>query len=146
MATPGSPTHWVKPGIEPASSQILVGFVSTVPQWELPVQLIFFLTKHIMRVNLRTIIFLLWKCWIPIVEKWTWANVCLIFHTKFISKRIIESIKFKTTKLLKYRKSIFIFNIWQKFLRIHKTLTMKRLSIKSFTLQKISVRKWKDKP
>ena len=32
----GSPTHQTRPGIEPPSSQILVGFVSTVPQWELP--------------------------------------------------------------------------------------------------------------
>ena len=32
----GSPTHWARPGIEPASSWILVGFISTVPQWELP--------------------------------------------------------------------------------------------------------------
>ena len=28
-------THWVRPGIKPASSLILVGFVSTAPQWEL---------------------------------------------------------------------------------------------------------------
>ena len=31
----GSLTHWMTPGIEPSSSWILVGFVSTVPQWEL---------------------------------------------------------------------------------------------------------------
>ena len=28
-------THWVRPGIEPASLWILVGFVSSEPQWEL---------------------------------------------------------------------------------------------------------------
>ena len=28
-------TQWAWPGIEPKSSQILVGFVSTEPQWEL---------------------------------------------------------------------------------------------------------------
>ena len=28
-------THWVRPGIEPATSWLLVGFVSTEPQWEL---------------------------------------------------------------------------------------------------------------
>ena len=28
-------THWVRPGIKPATSWLLVGFVSTVPQWEL---------------------------------------------------------------------------------------------------------------
>ena len=28
-------THWVRPGIEPASSWILVGFISAEPQWEL---------------------------------------------------------------------------------------------------------------
>ena len=31
-----SPTHRVRPGIEPASSWILVGFLTAVPQWELP--------------------------------------------------------------------------------------------------------------
>ena len=33
--TPDPLTHWLRPGIEPASSWILVGFISTVPQWEL---------------------------------------------------------------------------------------------------------------
>ena len=32
----GSLTHWARPGIKPASSWILVGFVSAAPQWELP--------------------------------------------------------------------------------------------------------------
>ena len=31
----GSPTHWVRPGIEPASLWILVRLISAVPQWEL---------------------------------------------------------------------------------------------------------------
>ena len=31
-------THEARPGIEPVSSWILVGFVSAEPQWELPVQ------------------------------------------------------------------------------------------------------------
>ena len=34
----GSPTHWVRPGIEPLSSWMLVGFLSAAPQWELPPQ------------------------------------------------------------------------------------------------------------
>ena len=37
----GSPTHWVRPGIEPTYSWILVIFISTVPQGELPAQGIF---------------------------------------------------------------------------------------------------------
>ena len=37
----GSLTHWAGPGIEPASSRIPVGFVSTAPQWELPLYLNF---------------------------------------------------------------------------------------------------------
>ena len=32
----GSLTLLVRPGIEPVSSWILVRFISTVPQWELP--------------------------------------------------------------------------------------------------------------
>ena len=34
-------THWVRPGIEPTSSWIPVGFISTVPQGEHPVFYIF---------------------------------------------------------------------------------------------------------
>ena len=32
----GSLTHWVRPGIEPATSWFLVGFISAALQWELP--------------------------------------------------------------------------------------------------------------
>ena len=32
----GSLTHWVRPGIKPASSWILVGFITTETRWELP--------------------------------------------------------------------------------------------------------------
>ena len=32
----GSLTHWVRPGIKATSSRILVRFVTTEPQWELP--------------------------------------------------------------------------------------------------------------
>ena len=38
----GSSMHWARPGIEPASSWILVRFVSTEPQWELLHLLLFF--------------------------------------------------------------------------------------------------------
>ena len=31
-----SPTYWVRPGIEPAFSWLLVGFLTPEPQWELP--------------------------------------------------------------------------------------------------------------
>jgi len=34
----GSPTHWARPGIKPASSCILVVFISAVPRWEFPQQ------------------------------------------------------------------------------------------------------------
>ena len=34
-------THWARPGIDPASSWILVGFISAAPQWELQHPLIF---------------------------------------------------------------------------------------------------------
>ena len=30
----GSLTHWAKPGIEPMSSWILDGFITTEPQWD----------------------------------------------------------------------------------------------------------------
>ena len=35
-ATPDPLTHRVRPGMEPATSWFLVGFVSTAPLWELP--------------------------------------------------------------------------------------------------------------
>ena len=34
-------THWMRSGIEPASSQILVGFTTAKPQWELLPQYLF---------------------------------------------------------------------------------------------------------
>jgi len=39
----GSLTHWARPAIEPASSWILVRFISVEPQWELRV---FFFSQH----------------------------------------------------------------------------------------------------
>ena len=42
MAMP-SLTHWEKPGIEPASSWFLVGFITTEPQWELHSTVLFWL-------------------------------------------------------------------------------------------------------
>ena len=32
-------TDWVKPGIEPVSSWMLVGFITIEPQWELPLSI-----------------------------------------------------------------------------------------------------------
>ena len=36
----GSPAHWARTGIKPASSEIL-GFISTAPQWEFPVSVLY---------------------------------------------------------------------------------------------------------
>ena len=38
-------THWARPGIKPVSTRILVGFVTTEPQWEL-LQLFFYGHTH----------------------------------------------------------------------------------------------------
>ena len=38
----GSLCHWARPGIKPISSGILVGFITTEPQWELPTTDFFF--------------------------------------------------------------------------------------------------------
>ena len=43
----GSLTHWVRPAIEPAFSWILVGFISTAPQWELQVCYFQFLSLNL---------------------------------------------------------------------------------------------------
>ena len=37
----GSLTHWTRPGIKPASSWFLAGFISAVSQWELPISTFF---------------------------------------------------------------------------------------------------------
>ena len=61
-----SPTHWARLGIEPASSWILVGFVSAAPWRELP-RIRFF--KSIIRINSimeGLSVFITWfllKCW-----------------------------------------------------------------------------------
>ena len=44
----GSLTHWARPGIEPASSLILVRFVSAEPWWELPFLLLYIHTPIIL--------------------------------------------------------------------------------------------------
>ena len=42
----GSLTHWTRPGFEPASSWLLVGFISTAPQQEFPSYMGFFVCLH----------------------------------------------------------------------------------------------------
>ena len=41
----GSPTHWARPGIEPAFSWILVGFITTEPQQKLSTSYIYLWLK-----------------------------------------------------------------------------------------------------
>ena len=53
----GSPTHWVRPGIEPASSWTLVGFISAAPQGELPKPYIF-ISWILLHVNYTSIKFI----------------------------------------------------------------------------------------
>ena len=43
----GCLTHWARPGIEPSTSWFLVGFISAVPKWELPVSFFFFFFSHV---------------------------------------------------------------------------------------------------
>ena len=40
-SNPGYLTHWVRPGIEPAFSWILVGFITSEPQWEFSMPTLF---------------------------------------------------------------------------------------------------------
>ena len=42
----GSLTHWTRPGIDPATSWILVGFISAEPQWELLFVFVLTLSKR----------------------------------------------------------------------------------------------------
>ena len=46
-------THWVRLGIQPATSWFLVGLISTAPQWELMFS--FFLHFHSFSVNINSI-------------------------------------------------------------------------------------------
>ena len=80
-------THWVRPGIEPKSSWILVGFVTVEPQQELPpnpIQLLelayqftSILTLTLPLLRFYCIYSLFWKNWhfknIESFNVWTWA-------------------------------------------------------------------------
>ena len=59
-----APTHWARPGIEPASSWILVGFVSTEPRWEL-------------------LVIVLLRVWNRTTEKWKELEVTIDLREKF---------------------------------------------------------------
>ena len=48
----GSSTHWVRPGVQPATSWFLVGFVSAAPQWEL---------RILKFLILKTLVWILWR-------------------------------------------------------------------------------------
>ena len=41
----GSLTHWVRSGIKPSSTWILVRFTSAMPQWELPTKINLYVSK-----------------------------------------------------------------------------------------------------
>ena len=46
LGSAGSLTHWARSGIKPMSSWILVGFITTEPQWELPVMQFFCMLQN----------------------------------------------------------------------------------------------------
>ena len=52
-----SPTHWARPGIEPASSWILVRFVSAAPPWELGVYILNSLSSGRQCINVNKKLF-----------------------------------------------------------------------------------------
>ena len=76
--------HWVRPGIEPATSWFLVGFISVVPQWELLKECLYkteiLVSNVVQRVkdlvlSLQHLWLLLWWCWlIPVQGTYTWAE------------------------------------------------------------------------
>ena len=77
----GSSAHWARPGIEPATSWFLVGFVSTAPRQELP--------SFLLLPGGQT---LRW-CWqfgsvIQYLPPWAWQS-----HEKSDTKQIIKNYK-----------------------------------------------------
>ena len=75
----GSPIHWARPGIEPASSWILVRFISTAPQWELPAS------------NFR---YQIWRCQWP--TYWLQRNISKVRDNTEVNKK--KSVKSITRK------------------------------------------------
>ena len=75
----GSLTHWVRPGIEPTSSWMLVRFVSAEPRWEL---FHFILFKPPVFFGFSSPI-ILFSCEFHLVYKYT-CLLCVIFCSFFI--------------------------------------------------------------
>ena len=96
-STAGSLTHWVRPGIKPASSWILIGFVSAEPQRELP--LVFFVLFCFVFLAVPTVCrssqardrtcataalgLLQWQFWILNLLSYQGAEECCFFWNKY---------------------------------------------------------------
>jgi len=78
----GSLTHWVRPGLELMSSWILVGFVTTEPQWEL-LSIILYKEQH---QELRGVIFLL-----KIFNTFAlWRTYCVLYFSLISPRQSLE--------------------------------------------------------
>ena len=68
----GSLTHWVRPGIKPASSCILVRFASVAPQWELLNKFIHTnICLYSCKRNLQTVIYPFCQWYICHIYSWS---------------------------------------------------------------------------
>ena len=78
-ATLDSPIRWARPGIKPASSWILVGFVSIAPQWELPF-------KFFKDISTILIVFLLFRFFKGLLTVFVYFRGFFLFDKKRIWK------------------------------------------------------------
>ena len=70
-------THWARPGIEPTSSWIPVGFVTTEPQWELQILLSF---SAVVGIIMWFVFFCLFIWWITLIDFWCFIEVLLVYN------------------------------------------------------------------
>ena len=70
--------HWVRSGIKPASSWVLVGFITTEPQWELP-NILIKNTIIILWVFLSPFSNISWPCMQGVISVFSILFHCSIF-------------------------------------------------------------------
>ena len=97
----GSLTHWVRPGIKPKSSWILVWFVFAALQWELQV-LFFIIIKNILFTWQQRRFFLLLVHTFNITSKADWQpwNFCKFPHNEFAILEHLVYIKCLPSEML----------------------------------------------
>ena len=75
-------TPWARPGIEPTTSWLLVGFISGAPQWELPPKTVIF--ESYRGHNYPGITSWEWGIWSVTSMLLFWHSVCIVQQVLFV--------------------------------------------------------------